>query len=323
MRKVLFSVGGSSGMGWQDFLEVCQTCDELGFHGFYPSDHLMQVQQGKGTTPNRMDALTAMAAVSGHTKRLRLGVLVVNNLFRHPVIVAKMFNTIDHASGGRAELGMGGGWSEIEHTTHGMEWPPFRERIERLDEALSLIRALWTEEPASFKGKYYCIDEAPMMPKPMQKPYPPIIVGGTSDRTMRVAAKHADDWNQIEPLESARRNIERMKAVCAESGRDFSQLRLSVQVPFKVSDSKAEIDAHVARAAANFNYGAHAKSEHYATLEDHVRASQLLGSVEDIKEQVARWVDIGVNHFILTTPRPFDRASLEKIAGDVAPTFAG
>ena len=320
-KEVLFSVGGSSGMGWADFLEVCQTCDELGFHGFYPSDHLMQVQQGKGTSGQRLDAPTAMAALSGHTKRLRLGVLVMNNLFRHPVITAKMFNALDHASGGRAELGMGGGWSKPEHTVHGMDYPAFSERIERLDEALSVIRALWTQESASFQGKYYQLHEAPMMPKPVQQPYPPIIVGGVSDRTLRVAAKHADDWNQIEPLEEARRNIERMKAVCAEVGRDFSAMRLSVQVPFKLSDDKAEVDAHVQRSAANFNYGTHKVSEFYNSLEDQVRASQLTGSVEDIKEQVAKWVEIGVNHFILTTPRPFDRNVLEKIAGAVAPTF--
>ena len=165
MAKVLFSVGGSSGLEWSDFLHICQTCDELGFHGFYPSDHLMQINPGRGTTPARLDGLTVMAAMAGHTRNLRLGMLVINNNFRHPVITAKMVNTIDHVSGGRAELGIGSGNVKHEFDVHGIPFPPFRERADRLDEALSVIKAIWTEEPASFQGTYYSLDEAPQMPK--------------------------------------------------------------------------------------------------------------------------------------------------------------
>jgi alkanesulfonate monooxygenase SsuD/methylene tetrahydromethanopterin reductase-like flavin-dependent oxidoreductase (luciferase family) len=113
----------------------------MGYFGFYPSDHLMQIRQGRGPSPQRLEGLTVVAAMSGHTKNLRLGMLVMNNNFRHPVITAKMVNTIDHASGGRAELGIGSGNLPKEFMVHGMEWHRFQVRVDRLDEALSVIRA--------------------------------------------------------------------------------------------------------------------------------------------------------------------------------------
>ncbi len=316
--KALFSIGGSSGLGWQDFLEICQACDEMGYFGFYPSDHLMQIRQGRGPSPQRLEGLTVVAAMSGHTKNLRLGMLVMNNNFRHPVITAKMVNTIDHASGGRAELGIGSGNLPQEFKVHGMEWYPFQERIDRLDEALSVIRALWTEEPANFSGKYYSLHDAPMMPKPVQQPHPPIIVGGTGERTMRVAAKHATDYNQIAPLEDVKVNLAKMEAICGEMGRDFGQMRHSVQLQIKLSDSKEEMDQILARGALL----ARRPSKLYDDPEKQTRDSMLLGSVTEVKEQVDRWTDAGINHIILMTPRPFDRSMMERFASEVAPSFA-
>jgi alkanesulfonate monooxygenase SsuD/methylene tetrahydromethanopterin reductase-like flavin-dependent oxidoreductase (luciferase family) len=316
--KALFSIGGSSGLGWQDFLEICQACDQMGYHGFYPSDHLMQIRQGRGPSPQRLEGLTVMAAMSGHTKYLRLGMLVMNNNLRHPVITAKMITTIDHASGGRAELGIGSGNLPQEFKVHGMEWHRFQERVDRLDEALSVIRALWTEEPANFSGKYYSLHDAPMMPKPVQQPHPPIIVGGTGERTMRVAAKHATDYNQIAPLEDVKANLARMEAICREMGHDFGRMRHSVQLQIKLSDSKEEVDQMLTRGALL----ARKPSKRYHDPETQTRDSMLLGSVAEVKEQLDRWTDAGINHFILMTPRPFDRGMMERFAAEVAPAFA-
>lgn len=322
MSDTLFSIGGSSGLDWQGFLDVCTACEETGYFAFYPSDHLMAVQGGKGPSPDRLDALTAMAAISGFTSRLRLGVLVSNNLFRHPVMTAKIFNTIDHASGGRAEFGLGAGWSEPEHRVHGFAFPPARERIAMLDEALSVIRAIWTDEPATFRGDYYSLDSAPQMPKPVQRPYPPIIVGGISERTMRVAVKHADDWDQIAPLRQVGENIQKFKSIAKDEGRDLAQMRFSVQVPFQFVADKAEREAAIDQAVSSFNYGAHNVAPGYASLREHVADSRLIGTTEEVVAQVGRWIDVGVNHFILTTPRPFERASIERFMLKVASAFA-
>tara|TARA_A100001037_G_scaffold91871_1_gene83242 strand:- start:8312 stop:9280 length:969 start_codon:yes stop_codon:yes gene_type:complete len=317
MNKLTFSIGGSSGLGWESFLEICQACEDTGYFAFYPSDHLMTVQSGKGPSPHRLDALTTIAAVSSYTKKLRLGVLVANNLFRHPVITAKIFNTIDHVSQGRAEFGLGAGWSEQEHSVHGFGFPKPSERIEMLDEALSVVRAIWTDEPATFKGKYYQINDAPQMPKPIQKPYPPIIVGGISARTRNVALRHADDWDQIAPLRQVERNIATFKAEAEEMNRDISCMRFSVQVPFDFASNKQEADKIIDNALANFNYGAHKVAEGYSDLREHVSESRLLGTPEDMVEQIGKWHEAGVNHFILTTPRPFDRAIIEKFMSKV------
>ncbi|NIO09294.1 MAG: LLM class flavin-dependent oxidoreductase, partial [Deltaproteobacteria bacterium] len=264
------------------------------------------------------EGVTVVAAMSGHTKNLRLGMLVMNNNFRHPVITAKMINTIDHASGGRAELGIGSGNMPEEFKVHGMDWPVFQERVDRLDEALSVIRALWTEEPANFRGKYYFLYDAPMMPKPIQKPYPPIIVGGTGERTMRIAAKHATDYNQIAPLQDVKANLAKMNEVCKEMGRDLSEMRRSVQLQIRLSDSKDEVNQTIARGALL----ARKPSKRYRDRESQTRDSMLLGSAQEIKEQLDRWTDTGINHFLLMTPRPFDRRMMELFATRVMPSFS-
>jgi alkanesulfonate monooxygenase SsuD/methylene tetrahydromethanopterin reductase-like flavin-dependent oxidoreductase (luciferase family) len=303
--KALFSVGGSSGLVWNDFLEICKACDDFGYHGFYPSDHLMLIQPGRGSGL-RLEGLTVMAAMSGHTKNLRLGMLVINNNLRHPVITAKMINTIDHASGGRVEMGIGSGNIPAEFEAHGIPWPKFTERLDRLDESLQVIKALWTEEPASFDGKYYQLKEAPMMPKPIQKPYPPIIIGGMGERTMRVAAKHADDYNQITSVRQAQANIAKFKAICAE----------------RLTDDKSEAENFIANTVETYTRGAsHQKSDLYDTVEEHVQDSVLCGDIEAIKEQVDMWTNAGINHFILTTPRPFNAPMMEQFAKEIAPMF--
>ncbi len=318
MTNTLFSLGGSSGLEWADFLQICQTCDQLGFHAFYPSDHLMQIHPGRGATPARLDGLTAMAAIAGHTKNLRLGMLVINNNLRHPVITAKIINTIDHASNGRAEMGIGSGNVKHEFDVHGIPFPPFPERTQRLDEALSVIKAIWTDEPATFNGTYYNLNQAPQMPKPIQKPHPPIIVGGRGDQTLRIAAKHANDYNQIAPLQEAKINLARMQTICNETGKDISAMRRSIQIQINLTDDKTAVEQTIARGAA---LATQRPAAHYASPEDQARDSMLLGSPAEIVDQLGRWTEIGVNHFILMTPRPFNPAIMERFAAQIAPHF--
>jgi alkanesulfonate monooxygenase SsuD/methylene tetrahydromethanopterin reductase-like flavin-dependent oxidoreductase (luciferase family) len=185
------------------------------------------------------------------------------------------------------------------------------------------MKALWTEEPASYEGKYYQLRDAPMEPKPVQKPYPPIIIGGTGERTMRVAAKHADDYNQITALRQAEANITKFKTICAEEGRDPARMRFSIQIPIRLSDDKADVGNFINGTVETYTSGAsHRLSPLYAAVEDQVRDSALWGSAEDVKEQIDKWTDIGVNHFILTTPRPFNRLMIERFIREVAPSFS-
>lgn len=318
---MLFSIGGSSGLTWQDIVDIAQTCDELGFFGFYPSDHLMQVQ-AIGTTPARLDAPTMLAALAGHTRRLRLGPLVLANLFRHPVIVAKMFSTLDHASGGRAELGIGASWAKEEHTAHGFPYPPLRERLARLEEALEVITALWTQDRATFNGQYYQLRGVPFEPKPVQKPYPPIIIGGASNETLRIATRFADEWDILGPFSVVSEAFDRMRSACQQAGRDLSRMRVSHQMNILLTDSKADVERYVERRVAAVASDPHFKLlAQYSTPAEQIRDDLIAGDAGEVKASIQRWSDLGVNHIIFTTPRPFSRPMFEKFAAQVTPSF--
>jgi F420-dependent oxidoreductase-like protein len=318
---MIFSIGGSSGVNWKDLLEVTRAAEELGFYGFYPSDHLMQVQQ-RGPSAARLDAPTMLACLAGYTRTLRLGPLVLGNLFRHPVITAKMFSTIDQATNGRVELGIGASWSPEEHQAHGFPYPPFKERLARLDEALQIITGLWTQERTTVEGKYYQVHDVPFEPKPVQKPHPPIIVGGSNPGTLRIAAHYADEWNILGAPRLVAQDIERMKTVCAEQGRDFGTLRVSHQMALLITDSKEEADRfvkqHMDAAAASPNFKL---SPLYGSAEEQVRDNILAGDAETVKDAVRRWQELGVTHLNFLTPRPFNRAVLERFSAQVMPAF--
>src|SRR5215213_1623097 len=161
MAAMKFSVGGTGGLNWQGHVDAAAACEELGYHGFFPSDHLMPIVD-RGGDQDRLDAPSTLLALSGLTSRIRLGCMVQANLLRHPVITALSYATLDHASSGRAELGMGAGGQRKEYDVHGFPYPDtVTERIERLDEAVALIKTLWTSDRTTFEGKYYQVHDAP------------------------------------------------------------------------------------------------------------------------------------------------------------------
>jgi F420-dependent oxidoreductase-like protein len=183
--------------------ESWRIADEAGFDHIWPFDHLIAL----GNDPTRLifDGWTILGAVAENTKRARIGLNVTGNLYRHPGLLAKIAVTVDHLSGGRLEMGIGAAWNEPEFQMYGMPFPSVADRIRMLDEACSVLKALWTEERPTFKGRFYQLDAAIAEPKPVQKPYPPIWIGGSGPkRTLRVVAKHADVWNS-NPRRSTRR----------------------------------------------------------------------------------------------------------------------
>ncbi len=314
MADMIFSVGGSSGLGWREYLEVGQACDDLGFYGFYPSDHLGPI--GRGGPSDRLDALTVLSALAQHTRRLRLGAMVMGNHFRHPVITAKIVGALDHVSNGRAELGLGIGNIKAEYQTHGIEFPAFKERIERLDEALGVIKALWTQESATFQGKYYRLEGVEYNPKPVQNPYPTILCGGTGESMMRIAARHADEWNTTgAPIKGQETMVKRFKEVCAEEGRDPSTVRLSHQLTVELTKDKGKTDSFLERQVAQANRNPRFKLRpEYTSVEDHVRDSMIVGESAQIRDAVGKWRELGVTHLNMHTPRPFQRSILEATA---------
>ena len=216
---------------------VWRIADEAGFDHLWTFDHFNPI----GAAPLDGDILegwSLMAAMSEATSRVRIGNMVTGNTYRHPGVLAKMAVTVDHLSGGRLEFGLGAGWAEAEHRMLGLEFPGTGERIRRLGEACHVCKKLWTEEPASFEGRYYRLTDAVANPKPIQRPHPPIWIGGSGEqKTLRVVAEHADVWNFAGgPVEVGVHKSEVLDRHCADVGRDPAAVRRSVQLRFAGSD---------------------------------------------------------------------------------------
>ena len=318
--RVRFSLAGSFGLGWKDFLEAAQIADELGFYGFYPSDHFMmpagREALGRGYVGDQQhDSLTMIAALSGHTSRLRLGTLVLGNLFRSPALVAKILNGIDHASNGRVELGIGANWQEDECLAYGFPFPPVGERLRRLRESLTVIRALWTGKPERFEGEFYSIAEPVFDPKPVQSPHPPIIVGGGSKQTLRIAVEMADEWNSTAPYGVVKEKLSLLDGICRASGRAPESLRRSKLISLNLTDTKAEAEDIARRLTSRMELPDGASA--FQAAQD----VALIGGPAEIVEQVERWAALGLGHLHFFTPRPMNRKALETFASEVMPAF--
>lgn len=207
--------------------------DDLGFHAVWNYDHFYGL--GMGLTDQAQDTLegwTTLAAMAKVVTRARIGCMVTGVTYRHPAVLANMAVAVDHISGGRLEVGIGAAWHEPEHRGYGIPYPSPGTRIAMLDEALTVIKKLWTEERSSFSGTHYELNDALCNPKPVQRPHPPIVVGGTGEKKMlRVVATHADEWNGVsfDPSEWGRLNRV-LDEHCSAIGRDPTQIRRGVQL---------------------------------------------------------------------------------------------
>jgi F420-dependent oxidoreductase-like protein len=192
-------------------------------------DHFIPL--GPDPTGPQLEGWTLLGALAARTERLRVGLMVTGNTYRHPAVLANIAATVDHISHGRLDFGIGAAWNEMEHTMYGIPFYTPGQRIRRLDESIQVCKLLWTETRANFDGKYYQLKDALCEPKPVQKPYPPIVIGGSGEQlTLRVVARHADIWNffanSIEELNHKREVLARH---CEAVGRDPSTIALSTQ----------------------------------------------------------------------------------------------
>jgi F420-dependent oxidoreductase-like protein len=228
----------------EDLRAVWRIADQSGFDHLWGFDHFAAIG-GPAERPI-YEGWTMLAAMAEATKRVRIGLLVTGATYRHPGVLAKIATTVDHLSTGRLEFGIGSGWAENEHTMLGIPFHTVAGRIRRLEETIEVCKRLWTEERSSYEGRYFRLEEAIHEPKPIQKPYPPIWVGGSGEQlTLRVAAKYADVWNPSggggDPEEAARLSAV-LDERCREVGRDPNAIRRSVQHRFDASDPAAFVE---------------------------------------------------------------------------------
>lgn len=203
--------------------------DDLGFDTVWNYDHFYGLVDNETPT---LEGWTTLAAMGVVVRRARVGCMVTGVTYRNPAILAKMAVTVDHITGGRMDFGIGAGWHEDEHRGYGIEFPSPGARVEMLDEALTVIRRLWTEESVTFSGRYFTLTDALCEPKPVQRPHPPIVIGGSKPKMLRLIARQADEWNmpnRRRPGEWGEVN-QRLDEACAEVGRNPAEVHRSVQL---------------------------------------------------------------------------------------------
>jgi F420-dependent oxidoreductase-like protein len=306
MRMVIF-VEPQQGATYADQLRIARHAEELGFDGFFRSDHFVSMGAGDGL-PGPTDAWVTLAAIAEQTSTIRLGTLVTSATFRLPGPLAITVAQADQMSGGRVELGLGAGWFEAEHTAYGIPFPPVRERFDRLEEQLAIVTGLW-RTPAgqrfTFHGKHYTLTDSPALPKPVQAGGPPIIVGGHGPkRTPALAARYADEFNvAFGTLEQTRQAFERVTAACEEHERGASGRT-----------------APVLSAAQTITVG-RTEQEARRRCERIGRTPPLSGTPSQVVDQIGAFAEAGATRLFLQILDMSDLDHLDVIAEQVASQF--
>jgi F420-dependent oxidoreductase-like protein len=295
------------GATYDDLLRVARTAEDLGYGAFFRSDHYVGI--GSEGLPGPTDSWVTLGALARETSRVRLGTLMTSATFRHPGPLAISVAQVDQMSGGRVELGLGAGWFEAEHTAYGIPFPPIAERFERLEESLALVTGLWTTPPGQtfdFDGRYYQLTDSPALPKPVQSPRPPILVGGKGRRrTPRLAARYADEFNiPFETVESSAAIFDHVREACAEAGRDPASLTYSNALVLCCGADEAQ----TAR-----------RADAIGRSVDELRANGLAGTPDEVVDRIGRYAELGVSRIYLQTLDLSDLDHLRLVAEKVMP----
>jgi F420-dependent oxidoreductase-like protein len=296
------------GATYDDLLRVAQETDRLGFNAFFRSDHYLHMGAVSGL-PGPTDAWITLAGLARETKDVRLGTLVTAATFRLPGPLAIAVAQIDEMSGGRVELGIGTGWFAAEHSAYGIEFPPLGERFDRLSEQLEIITGLWATpvgERYSHAGPHYPIVDSPALPKPVQQPHPPIIIGGGGKtRTPQLAARFADEFNRaFDSLDATRDQFERVRSACTAGGRDPKSIVLSAAQVLCVGENEAEIERRAGRIGRDAA---------------ELRANSLAGTVDEVIAKLRDFGEAGATRMYLQVLDLADLDHLRLVAERIMP----
>jgi F420-dependent oxidoreductase-like protein len=305
--------GIHAGQQYSDFpayLELWQTAEHLGLDWASVFDHFMPIQADP--TGPCYEGMTLLAAMAAHTERLRCGVIVTGVTYRNPAVLANMAVTIDHVSGGRMELGIGGAWYELEHGQYGIPFPPIGQRLAMMGEAAQIIKSMWTQERTTFEGRHYQLRDAMCEPKPLQSPSIPLWIGGSGERvTLRHVAALADGWNTfLTPLDEFDHKLAVLDGHCADVGRPRSEIRIQLVLQAVLGADDAEISDQLRERADGLGVAV-----------DELRERMLAMTPGQLAEHLRPYVDRGVGDFLVMARPPMDLRTLELFAGEVASTL--
>jgi F420-dependent oxidoreductase-like protein len=311
---------GQEGVTWSDWLGAAREAERLGFDAVFTSDHYLSVIRHRDHDRGSSDAWTMLSALAASTETIRMGTMVSPVTFRLPAVLAKAAVTVDRVSDGRVEIGMGAGWWEEEHRTHGFPFPDAPIRFDMLAEQLEIVHGLLTEERFSFQGKHYQLDDVPFAPKGVQAPHPPIVVGGNGGpRVAALVSRWADEFNTVGPSpEQARERFAKVRDRLDADGRPQDSLTTSVMTWCYVGETEADALRVIERARARAMRAARFEDE----LEE-LRAHCVVGSVDQAVERLNAYAAAGVQRIMLNHELFDDLEMLDVLAERVFPQVDG
>jgi len=296
------------GASYETLANVARVAEREGFAGFFRSDHYLKMGSVDGL-PGPSDAWVTLAGLARDTERIRLGTLVTSATFRLPGPLAISVAGVDYMSGGRVELGLGAGWYEAEHRAYAIPFPPTKERFERLREQIELILGLWRTpvgQTFDFEGRYYRASDSPGLPKPLQDPHPPLIVGGSGlVRTPALAARYAQELNTpfLDPSEASRR-YQAARQACEELGRDPASLKLSAAVVVCAGEDRSRFEARAKAIGRDPN---------------ELLSNGAAGTPEQVAARLRGYAEVGAERVYLQFLDLSDLEHVELVARQVAP----
>jgi F420-dependent oxidoreductase-like protein len=269
---------------------MATAADDGGFTSLWVMDHFYQLPGLGGADDKMLEGYTLLGALAARTRNVTLGTLVTGVTYRNPALLAKEVTTLDIISSGRAVLGIGAAWYDVEHEGLGVDFPPVPERMDRLEEAVQICRLMFTEERPTFEGRYYRIKEARNLPPPVQQGGPPIMIGGSGPkRTLRAVAKYADMCNVFGGPDTLRKNLEILHNHCADVGRDPSEIKVTRLGSLFLARSADEAE-QLRQAVAG------------AMGEEWAREAATFGDADSVGEQLQALVDAGAQELIFNLP---------------------
>lgn len=284
-----FSFGVEAARLFGKVVELAETAEATGFDSVWVMDHLYQLPALGGAEQPMLEAYTLLGALGARTSRVRLGTLVTGVTYRNPAFLAKVITTLDVITGGRAILGIGAAWHDVEHIAFGYDFPSAKERLDRLEDAVQICRAMFTQEVPSFSGRHYAIHELRNVPRPVTPGGPPIMIGGGGEkRTLRLVAQYADMCNVIGDPATIRRKISILEGHCKDLGRDPNDVVISRLSTLVITDSDEQTEAVRTMIAG-------------AAGPDAVAAFNI-GQEKEVLAQIEELIEAGVGTFIFNMP---------------------
>jgi F420-dependent oxidoreductase-like protein len=291
--RVCLMIEGQEGVTWEDWVRLAGLAERHGLEGLFRSDHYTAIIRPEA---DALDAWTTLAGLAAVTERIRLGTLVSPATFRHPSVLARMAVTVDHISQGRMDVGMGAGWYEREHVAHGFPFLDAKQRFELFAEQVEIVVRSWTEDSFDHSGPSYELVAQTALPRPFQKPHPPLLLGGTVKRRFAaLAARFADEVNTLgAPNDELRQRKERLDGACTEAARDPETLGFSVMTACFVGSDRTEVLDRVSAFLAVRGGDVDAEQ-----MLEQRRSSWLAGTVEEVAERIQELEAIGVTRVFL------------------------